>query len=73
MVDVVTMKMGTSSKEVPIARFEVWWMTSLGLMDGGSRELAIERLKACDLEPAPNMVPVPVAIGSDDSYEIIGR
>lgn len=73
MVDIVAMVMGTSSKEVPIVRFEVWWQSALGLVDGGSRELAIQRLKDSDLDPALNMIPICVAISEDGQYEIIGR
>lgn len=73
MVNVVTMQMGLNSKLRPIVRFAVFWQTPLGLMDDGSRELAIERLREADLEPALNMIPVSVAIDDQDSYEIIGR
>lgn len=73
MVNIVTMQMGVNSKLIPIIRFAVWWQTPLGLMDDGSRELAIERLKEADMLPELNMVPVSVAISHDGQYEIIGR
>lgn len=73
MVNVQTMMMGVNSRLKPVVRFAVWWQTPLGLMDDGSRELAIERLKEADLEPALNMVPVSVAIDQEGGYEIIGR
>lgn len=71
MVNIETMMMGVNSKERPIIKFEVWWQTPLGLLDAGSRELAIERLKEADM-PASCMRPVSVAVGEDGIYEIIG-
>lgn len=56
--------------EIPIVRWEVWWVT----MRGHHKTLAEALVHAEETEMPPEMIrPVPVAIGPNDEWEPLYR
>ena len=51
--------------------WNVWYMTPMGLFQ--DREWAIREVTKNDMDPNFTVVPVPVAIGPNDIYEVYTR
>lgn len=68
MIDVAfnTMQL-EHEKPIPISKWEVWFMTPIGLFP--KREDAAIRVKELNLDPTIMVRPVPVAIGADGTSE----
>lgn len=71
MINVQKQTMGVSGTEVPIGKWEVWYMTFNGLHE--SHESAVEACLKADLDPNRSIVPVPVAIDAAGRYEVASR
>lgn len=54
-----------------IVRYEVWFQSPWGLLN--DREDAIQRCVANDMDPDSVLIPVSVAIGEGNAYEVVGR
>lgn len=57
--------------ELPIVRWEVWFLTPKGLANVLGD--AIDVCQSIDMDPAACIVPVPVAIDNAGRYEVIMR
>jgi hypothetical protein len=55
----------------PVQRYEVWFQSPWGLIP--SRSEAVEHCLAHDMDPESVLIPVSVAVGPDNLYEVVGR
>lgn len=71
MIDLARNKIIFNDAQYEIREWVVWFMTPWGLIP--RREDAVQRAANNDVDPAVVVVPVPVALGDGDIYEIFVR
>lgn len=71
MFDLVEGTLTFGNRTLPIVKWEVWFMTPFGLIE--HLKDACARCAQNEIEPNGMISPVPVALDSDERYEIIVR
>src|SRR5262245_39553785 len=67
MIELRNSRIVWNGKQLPIQRFEVWFLTPFGMCK--LLEEAVQRCVMVDLDPEFNVVPIPVAIAENEQSE----
>lgn len=68
MIDITNRHIVRARKQIPIVKWEIWFHTPFGITP--DIEEAINRVVEKGGDPEINVIPIPVAIGSDGTTEV---